>query len=135
MMNSTLRTMSFLLVLGLASAIASFAIAQSLPTSTPEEIKAMLLRSAGWSAYWTGCVDGASGVSDVLFETRGEKVVVKIFTPPDTRCERDVTMASDSYKLAGCRDPAVTIRFDPNDREYPFKGGGTFCSLWKLKAK
>lgn len=104
-------------------------------TSGSEQIKAMLLRPAGWSAYWTGCMDGASGVSDLLFETRGEKVVVKIFLPPDTRCERDVTMASDSYKLAGCRDPAVTIRFDPNDQEYPLKGGGTFCSSWKLKAK
>lgn len=101
-----------------------------------EKIKTMLLRPAGWSAYWSRCADGASGVSDLLFETRAEKVLVKIHLPyGDIRCEHEVTITSDVAKLRGCRDPAVTIRFDPNDPEYPFKGGGDNCSEWKLKAK
>lgn len=104
--------------------------------SGAERIKAMLLRPAGWSVYWSKCVDGATGVSDFLFETRGEKVVVKIATPLfNVRCEREGTIASDVVSLSGCLDPAITVRFNPNDHEYPFIGKGVNCSEYKFKAK
>ena len=110
--------------------------AQSLPTITSKQTKAMLIRPAGWGAYWSKCVDGNTGVSDLLFETRGEKVSVKIHTPHfNSRCEREVTIASDVVNYSGCLDPAITVRFDPNDHEYPFKGKGANCSEYKLKAK
>lgn len=39
-----------------------------------EKIKAMLLRPGGWIVEWRG---NSQGVSDYIFEDRGEKVVVK----------------------------------------------------------
>ena len=75
-------------------------------------------------------------MSDLLFETRGDKAVVKISTPYfSARCEHEVTITQDGCKLRGCLDPEVTVLFDPNDQEYPFKGKGVNCSEWKLKAK
>ena len=58
-----------------------------------------------------------------MFEARGEKVVAKLRNLAyPTNCERDVTITSDVVKFDGCYDWDITLRFDPNDRAYPFKG-------------
>ena len=100
-----------------------------------EEIKAVLLRPAGWK------VDHGSGLAEFIYEARGEKVVVKIqqLSRSDGRslqsCERDVTITSDGIKHDGCRDVGITLLFDPKDQNYPFKGKSLLGTEYKLKAK
>jgi hypothetical protein len=50
-------------------------------------------------------------------------------------CERDVTITSDGIKHDGCRDFGITLLFDPNDHDYPFKGKSQRGYEYKLKAK
>lgn len=94
---------------------------QGKSTGGSDQIKAMLLRPTGWKANWSLQAD--KGVSEIMFETRGEKVVAKIrnLTIPAT-CEHDVTITSDTVKFDGCYDWDITLRFDPGDQAYPFKG-------------
>ena len=97
-----------------------------------DKIKDMLLRPGGWLVEWRG---NSSGVIDFIFETRGEKIVVKINNAAwNVTCERDVTITSDVVKLDGCNDPNITLRYDPNDKEYPFKGESKNVN-YKLKPK
>jgi hypothetical protein len=107
-----------------------------LTRGEPDNIKAMLLRPAGWKADWSGYGGIAKGESEFLFEARGDKVVVKIqnFTNRIT-CERDVTLTSVGVKFDGCRDLDITLRFDPNDQDYPFKGKSLSGDDYKVKAK
>jgi len=114
---------------------AGIAYAQTAPTE-PERIKALLLRPAGWKADWSLPGGYDKGEGEWIFEARGDKVVVKIqnFTRPTT-CERDVTLTSDGVKFDGCRDLDITLRFDPNDLDYPFKGKSLSGTEYKGKAK
>jgi hypothetical protein len=102
----------------------------------PDTIKALLLRPAGWKADWSLPGGYDKGEGEWIFEARGDKVVVKIqtFTRPTT-CERDVTLTSDGVKFDGCRDLDITLRFDPNDLDYPFKGKSLSGTEYKGKAK
>ena len=97
-----------------------------------DKIKDMLLRPGGWLVEWRG---NSSGVIDFLFETRGEKIVVKINNAAwNVTCERDVTITSDVVKLDGCSEPNISLHYDPNDKEYPFKGESQNVN-YKLKPK
>ena len=49
-------------------------------------------------------------------------VAIERLVPPFLSCERDVTIAADGIKHDGCRDVDVTIHFDPNVPDIPFKG-------------
>jgi hypothetical protein len=111
--------------------------AQTATPVEPDNIKALLLRPAGWKADWSGYGGSVKGESEFLFEARGDKVVVKIerLTYPYVSCERDVTITSDGVKFDGCYDREITLRFDPNDQDYPFKGKSLRDYEYKLKAK
>ena len=104
-----------------------------------EEIKAVLLRPAGWMADWIGL--SGSGQTEFIYEGRGEKVVVKIVGLSRTdgfilkNCERDVTITSNGIKHDGCRDSDIILVFDPKDQDYPFKGKSPRGTEYKLKAK
>ena len=117
--------------------IGTTAVAQERPAAAgPDKITAMLLRPAGWAVYWRGCSPPPeSGESEAIFEAQGGKIVAKLAVPPDVRCSSEVAMTSSGYTFRGCRDPGITIAFDPNDQVYPFKGKGVNCSEYKLKAK
>jgi hypothetical protein len=121
------------LVLG----IGTIAVAQERPAAGgPDKITDMLLRPAGWSVYWRGCnPPPESGESEAIFEAQGGNVLVKLAVPPDTRCSSEVAVTSSGYTFRGCRDPGITIAFDPNDPVYPFKGKSVNCSEYKFKAK
>ena len=112
----------------------SAAYAQGQATARPDEIKALLLRPAGWKADWSLQAD--KGVSEIVFEARGDKIAAKIrnLTYPTT-CEHDVTITSDAVKFDGCYDPDITLRFDPNDKGYPFKGKSGKGYDYKLQPK
>jgi hypothetical protein len=104
-------------------------------TGGADKIKAALLRPDGWIAQWR-CNLGPSE-ADFVFEARGENVMVKMHNiAMNQTCERNVTITSDVVKMDGCNEAAAntTLTFDPNDHEYPFKGGNKNCNL-KLRAK
>jgi hypothetical protein len=97
-----------------------------------DEIKALLLRPNGWLVEWRG---NSSGVIDFIFEERGENVVVKIHNAAwNQSCERDVLITSDVIKLDGCNEKGIQLYYDPNDKEYPFKGESPNVN-YKLKEK
>jgi hypothetical protein len=96
------------------------------------EIKALLLRPNGWLVEWRG---NSSGVIDFIFEERGENVVVKIHNAAwNTSCERNVTITNNVVKLDACSDTGIELHYDPNDKEYPFKGESPNVN-YKLKEK
>jgi hypothetical protein len=121
------------LVLG----IGTIAVAQERSAAGgPDKITTMLLSPAGWTLHWRGCnPPPESGEGEAIFEAQGGKVLAKLAPSPDVRCSSEVAMSSSGYTFKGCRDPGITIAFDPNDRVYPFKGKGYNCSEYKLKAK
>lgn len=121
------------LVLG----IGTIAVAQERPAAGgSDKTTTMLLSPAGWTLHWRGCnPPPESGEGAVVFEAQGREVVAKLAVPPDLRCSSVVAMTSSGYTFKGCRDPGITIAFDPNDQVYPFKGKGHNCSEYKLKAK
>ena len=97
-----------------------------------DKIKEMLLRPGGWLVEWRG---NSSGVIESIFEARGEKIVVKINNAAwNQTCERDVTITSDVVKYDGCNEKNISLVYDPNDHEYPFKGESP-CCYYKLKEK
>lgn len=98
----------------------------------PGGIKAMLIRHE-WKADWA--MGNDKGVSDLGFEeVAGDKVVVKMRSLHRT-CEHDVTITSDTVKFDGCFDLGITLAFDPNDKEYPFKGRGGKGYEYKVQPK
>jgi hypothetical protein len=102
----------------------------------PDTMKTMLLRPGGWKAEWIEVVKDDKGVSEIVFEDRGDKVVAKMrnITVPAT-CEREVTIAPKTVKFDGCYDWAITLAFDPSDPDYPFKGtSGGKGYKYKLRA-
>jgi hypothetical protein len=97
-----------------------------------DKIKEMLLRPGGWLVEWRG---NNSGVIDFIFEDSGEKIVVKINNAAwNVSCERDVTITAEVVKLDGCNEKNISLVYDPDDNEYPFKGESQ-CCYYKLKAK
>ena len=101
-------------------------------TDGADKIKAILLRPGGWLVEWRG---NSSGVIDFVFEERGENIVVQINNAAwNQSCEREVNITSDVVKLDGCNDTGISLFFDPNDQEYPFKGESQNVN-YKLKAK
>jgi hypothetical protein len=104
-----------------------------------DKIKSMLLQPTGWRAHWRGPT-GNTGFSDYLFEAREEKIVAKIQLASHPyhqgmSCERDVTILPNGVKLDSCLDRDITLLFDPNDRENPFKGKSPRDYEYKFKAK
>ena len=97
-----------------------------------DEIKALLLRPGGWTVEWRGA---SEGVSEYVFEDRGGKIIVKIETVAwNMSCEKDVTITAEAIRHDACYDTGITLHFDPNDKEYPFKGESQKVN-YKLKAK
>ena len=97
-----------------------------------DNIKDMLLRPGGWLVEWRG---NSSGVLDFIFEDRGENIVVKIHNAAwNQSCERNVTIIEDIVNLDGCNDTGITLRYYPDDKEFPFKGESPNVN-YKLKAK
>ncbi len=123
------------LCIALLLAIAPVLAQVQAAAGNAEDIKAMLLGTATWHADWTK--PGDSGVSEIVFEARGDKLVAKHvkITPPTMTCEHDVTITTGIVKFDACLRKNVTLRFDPNDREYPFKGNSEGDFEWKLKRK
>jgi hypothetical protein len=139
-----MKLYSFLVI----SCVLCFSSLQAMPTAYAQDqtgaggldkIKALLLRPAGWKVDHIG--PSGSGQSEFIYEARGEKVVVRIQNLSRSdggillNCERDVTITSDGIKHDGCRDGGITLRFDPNDQDYPLKGKSLLNYEYKFRAK
>lgn len=125
-------TFACILIFSSVDTISKAYAQEKTATVGADKIKAILLRPDGWLVEWRG---NSQGVIDFVFEARGENVVVKIVNAAwNMTCERDVTITSDVVKLDGCYDTNISLFFDPNDQEYPFKGESLLVN-YKLKAK
>jgi len=109
-----------------------------------QDLKAILLKPAVWVGEWSNPNTGNSGQTEMVFESRGEKVAAKLYiTAPgsDTTgtlaCERDVIISADTIKFDGCRDQNVVLIFDPNDKVYPLKSKTKTVNgfEWKCREK
>jgi hypothetical protein len=99
-----------------------------------DDIRAMLLGTSIWRADWKG--PSGSGVTEIMFEARGDKVAGKLRNITLSQgCERDVTITTGVVKFDGCNVKDVTLRFDPSDREYLFKGKSAGDYEWMLRRK
>ena len=100
-----------------------------------DKIKAILLRPNGWIAEWREDPDPMEGTSDFIFEPRGETIVVKIKSNSiNVTCESNVTITSAVVKMDSCYGANISLFYDSNDHEYPFKGESKNYQ-YKLKAK
>ena len=114
----------------------SKAYAQEKTTTVgADKIKAILLRPDGWLAEWRADPDPMQGTNDFIFEARGDNIVVKIKSNSSNKtCERNVTITSDVVKMDSCFGANISLFYDPNDHEYPFKGESKNYK-YKLKKK
>jgi hypothetical protein len=112
----------------------SFGSADALAQGNDAMLNA-LLRPAGWRADWRG--PGGSGVTELVFQRQGETLTAKIrlILPFEMTCENPVTVGPGTVTFDGCRDPGLTLRFDPADQEIPFRGKTPRGYEWMLKAK
>ena len=114
----------------------SNAYAQEKSTTVgADKIKAILLRPDGWLVEWRGDPDPMQGTNDFIFEARGDNIVVKIKSNSSNKtCERNVIITSDVVKMDSCYEANISLFYDPNDHEYPFKGESKNYK-YKLKKK
>jgi hypothetical protein len=124
------------LVLG----IGTTAAAQDQSSTTgSDEIKAVLVRPAGWTVDWIG--SSGSGTAEFVYEARGQQVVVRIqqLSRSDgaalPKCERDVKINADGMTHDGCMDYGIAFLFDAKDQDYLFRGKSPRGYEYKLKAK
>ena len=109
--------------------------AQLPAQATTEAMLEVLVRAPGWRAEWSG--PGGSGITDVVFERTAAGITAKIhlITPFDMTCENPVTVAPGRITFDGCRDPAVSLTYDPSNPDLPFQGGSPRGYAWKLRPK
>lgn len=107
----------------------------SVSAAEPYELIEVLVRPAGWSADWAG--PGGSGLTEITFERRGDGLMarMKLVVPFELSCEKPVTVAGNSVTFDGCRDPSVTLVYDPGDAAYPLKGRSPRGYEWKVRPR
>lgn len=120
-MNAT--SIRFLAVVTVAFSLAvTIAYAQDKTTiSGAGEVKSILLRPGGWAGEYRG--PNGDGLIEFVFEERGEKIMAKITSHSiNMKCEREVQIVDGAVKMDACYSKGITLRYDPNDSKYPFKG-------------
>ena len=143
---STGRTMIRSVVLGLGCAIllAGAVAGQSENTTSAvgvETIKRILTGQKQWRFYWDRGV-GRPRIGETTsdrtpsatleFMRLGSRLVAR--TENDevhhVECEFEVTVKDDGFIFEGCVGSDKTMTYDPDDRQYPFKGRYNGASLW-----
>lgn len=101
----------------------------------PDDMMKALLRPAGWSAEWAG--PGGAGLTEVVFEQRGDSLVarMKLVLPFEMLCEKPVIVDGRRLTFDGCRDPSVSLVYDPYDPAYPLRGGSPRGYEWKVRPR
>jgi hypothetical protein len=117
------------------SAIILATALSAVADSDSEKMLQVLLRPTGWSAEWSG--PGGAGLTEVIFERRSDLIFAKIrlITPFELTCENPVTVEPSGVTFDGCRDPRVSLVYDPTNAEYPLRGRSPRGYEWKVKPK
>lgn len=134
------RTVS-LLAFSFAGLVASMnALAQN-PADDTKAIRSLLLRPAGWMFEWKPGPKGETngpednGNGEMLFRARGSSLRVKISNAKlRAPCENDAIVNGDSVTFDGCILMGITLRYDPTDNVYPFKGASPLYEF-RMKPK
>lgn len=130
---------------GCVTLLASPSFGQSQTTDLPigvEAIKDMLTRQERWTFYWDrapvsrprlGSTTTHRSPSLTLeFMRVGPRLLGYAYDDPLQRagCEFEVTVRQDGFAFDTCSGPHKSMTYDPNDREYPFKGRVDRTLLW-----
>jgi hypothetical protein len=109
-----------------------------------DRIKAILIEQARWTMYWSGGgpaprPPASTGSGNVEFTRHGDTIRGHMSIPALAReCEFEVVVKDHGFSYPGCqgpqnalvRSPDREITYDPDDREYPFKGTGASTWYW-----
>ena len=107
-----------------------------------EAIKRMLTGHKQWTFYWDRAHVSrprlGSATTDrspsATLEVMGVGLRVIGHAQDDqvhhAECEFDVTVREDGFTFAGCWGSDKSMTYDPDDREYPFKGRTDGTLLW-----
>jgi hypothetical protein len=92
-------------------------------TSTASAIRAMLTDEPRWMMEWyTIDTPLEKSSADTRFEVVDGKVVAHFSSPVFGRCNRELAIADDGFGFPGCWSGLPhALKFDPNDRQIPFK--------------
>ena len=106
-----------------------------------EAIKRVLTGQKQWRLYWdrgvgrprrAGKPSDRSGSLTLEFMRLGQRFVARADNDDvhHAECEFEVTVKDDGFIFEGCWGTEKTMTYDPDDREYPFKGRYDGTSLW-----
>jgi hypothetical protein len=143
----TLGCVATLLVSTASLTIAAGAVAgQSEKTASPvgvDAIESVLTGHKQWTFYWDRATRvrrprlgpkaaDRSPSATLEFMRAGLKVIghAQDDTVHLTECEFEVAVGEGGFTFAGCWGSDKTMTYDPDDREYPFKGRTDGTLLW-----
>ena len=135
-----------LLTSGSVILLAGASYGQSATTGVPigvEAIKRMLTSHEQWTLYWDRASRGSgprlgstttnrSPSATLEFVRVGPRVLghAQEVLPYTAECEFDVTVSEDGFTFVGCWGSDKSMTYDPDDREYPFKGHSDGMLFW-----
>ena len=145
-MPAPARSLRRVLAIGLVLA-SHWAAAQSQPGASAvgaDRIRAVLTQHPKWTVYWSGLgaaprPPASAGSGTVEFTPRGDTIIGHISHPVFAReCEVQILIRESGFSYPGCpspenrvvQGPAREITYDPEDRDYPFKGSGASTWYW-----
>jgi hypothetical protein len=112
-----------------------------------EAIKRVLTGQKQWKLYWDrggvrqpriGETTSARTPSVTLeFMRLGQRLVARAERDEvhHAECEFEVTVKEDGFIFEGCWGSDKTMTYDPDDRQYPFKGRYDGTLLWLAPSK
>lgn len=111
--------------LSLASLATALALtAAPAAAQTADAVRAALLAPPnGWTMTWPQAQSPWTGVGNVVFGARGDRLVARIDNHTgNVGCERDVTVTAEGARFDLCRETGLVLRHQPQDAEIPFRG-------------
>jgi hypothetical protein len=106
-----------------------------------ETIKRVLTGQKQWKLYWNrvggrprirGRTSDRTPSATLEFMRAGRRLVARQEADEvhHAECEFEVTVKEDGFIFEGCWGSDKTMTYDPDDREYPFKGRYNGTLLW-----
>jgi|KBSSwiStaDraftv2_1062776.scaffolds.fasta_scaffold995903_1 hypothetical protein len=107
-----------------------------------EAIKGMLTGHTQWTFYWDrapvsrprrgSATTDRSPSATLEFMRVGLRLIGRAQDDQvhHAECEFEVTVREDGFTFAGCWGSDKSMTYDPDDREYPFKGRTDGTLLW-----
>jgi hypothetical protein len=112
-----------------------------------EAIKSLLTSHRQWILYWdhrhlarpgiAGTTSDRSRSVTLEFMRTGRRFIAHWENDSHfyVECEFDVAVREDAISFSGCVGPDKTMKYDPEDGEYPFKGRMNGVLLWLAPSK